>query len=147
MNTETGEYILALITTLKLTEKEIRALEDEAAKWKDRMELARAKGMKDLFSGAEKEAERINNKLSGLQAEGEDLKNQIDAERRQIPALAACQRSIDTDLLEQELLAALGKTREEAETDRTFRELERNSAADTALEALKAKLKETDVEK
>ena len=141
MKTETKELILALITTLKLTGNEINSLENEAAKWKNRMELARSKGMEDLFSEAEKEAERINKKLSALLAEKEDLKNQIEGMRRQIPSLAADGRSIDTDLLEQELLMLLGKTGEESKTDIAFREMEKSSAADAALEALKVKIK------
>ena len=141
MIAETKEYILALITTLKLTEKEIHSLEDEEAKWKNRADLARSKGMEDLFSEAEKETGRIREKLFSLREEEKDLRFQIDQARRQIPILAASERSIDPDLLEQELLAALGKTKEEAETDRAFRELEKNSAAESALEALKAKMK------
>jgi len=139
---EAKEYILGFITTLKLTRKEIKSLEEEAAKWKSRIELARSKGMEDLSSEAGKEAERINQKLISLREEESLLGKQIETMRRQIPALAARERSIDPLLLEQELLMALGKTEEEARTDRAFRELEKNSAADTALEALKAKLKE-----
>jgi len=137
---EAKEYIHAFITTLKLTEKEINTLEDEAAKWKGRMELARSKGMEDLAAEAEKEAERINVKLSGLREEELSLKERIDAMRRQLPGLAARERSIDPDLLEQELLMALGKTEEETKTERSFRELEKNNAAESALEALKMKM-------
>jgi phage shock protein A len=36
------EYILGLIATVKLTEKEIHSLEEEAAKWRGRVELARS---------------------------------------------------------------------------------------------------------
>ena len=139
---EAKEYIHAFIATLKLTEKQIYTLEDEAAKWKGRIELARSKGMEELVAEAEREAEKINAKLSGLREEELSLKERIDVMRRQLPGLAARERSIDPDLLEQELLMALGKTEEETKTDRAFRELEKNSAADTALEALKAKLKE-----
>jgi len=137
---EAKEYIHAFITTLKLTEKEISTLEDEAVKWKGRIELARSKGMEDLVAEAEKEAEKINAKLSGLKEEELSLKERIDAMRRQLPGLAARERSIDPDLLEQELLMALGKTEEEAKTDKAFRELEKNSAAESALEALKNKM-------
>ena len=134
------EEILALIATLKLTEKEILALEEDAAKWKDRAELARSRGREELLAEAEKEAERISAKLAELRGEGLSLKNQIDTMRRQLPGLAARVRSIDPDLLEQELLAALGLTGEEAETERAFRKLEKEDSANAALEALKAKL-------
>ena len=137
---EAKEYILAFIATLKLTEKQIYTLEDEAAKWKGRIELARSKGMEELVAEAEREAEKINAKLSGLREEELSLKERIDVMRRQLPGLAARERSIDPDLLEQELLMALGKTEEETKTDRAFRELEKNSAAESALEALKMKM-------
>ena len=135
------EYILGFITTLQLTKKEIITLENEAAKWKNRAELARSKGMGDLLSEAEKEASRIDQKLAALREEERELGNQIDDMRRQIPALAAGERSIDPLLLEQELLMALGKTEEEVKSEKSFRELEKNSAAESALDTLKAKMK------
>ena len=141
---EAKEYILALITTCKLTEKEIRSLEEEEAKWQGRMELARTRGAEELFVEAEKEAEKANVKLSGLREELQSHKSQIETIRKQLPAIVARERSIDADLLEQELLMALGKTEEEAGTDRAFRKLERDNTAEAALEALKNKLKQTE---
>jgi len=135
------EYIFSLITTLKLTEKEIHSLEENAAKWKSRVELARSSGKNDLAFEAEKEAERVDKKIAGLCEEKKSLKNQIEEIRRQLPGLAARERSIDADLLEQELLIALGQTEEEAETERAFKKLEKESNADSALQALKEKLK------
>jgi len=61
--------------------------------------------------------------------------------RRQLPGLAARERSIDPDLLEQELLMALGQTGEEAGTERAFQKLEKEKSADEALDALKARMK------
>ena len=136
------DYILGFITTLKLTEKEIQSLENEAAKWKGRIELARSRGADDLCAEAEKEAGRINVKLAGLREEERELKERIAAMRRQLPGLAARARSVDADLLEQELLMALGTTEEQAETERAFRKLENENAAAAAMEALKAKMKE-----
>ena len=135
------EYIHAFITTLKLTEKEIFTLGEEAAKWKNRAELARSKGMTELVAEAEREADKVNTKLLGLREEEKALNERIAAMRRQLPGLAARERSIDPDLLEQELLMALGKTGEETGTEKAFRELEKNSAAESALEALKTKMR------
>ena len=135
---EAKEHILSFIATLKLTEKAICSLEEEAAKWKGRTELARSKGMDDLSSEAEKESERINKKLAALREEENDLLCQTGRMKQQIPALAAGERSIDPDLLEQELLMLLGYTAEEAGTERAFRKLENSDTADGALEALKA---------
>ena len=139
--TEAKEYILNYITTLKLTQKEISALEDEAVKWKNRIELARSKGMEDILTEAEREAEKVNSKLAGLREEEFSLKDGIDAMRRQLPGLAARERSVDPDLLEQELLMALGQTGEDAATEKAFKKLEKENAADSALEALKTKMK------
>jgi len=141
METEIKDLILALITTLKLTENEIKSLEDELTKWRNRADLARSKGMDELCLEAEKEIRKIDERLHTLKEEKKELRNEIEETRRQIPVLAAGKRSVDVDLLEQELLMVLGKTREEAETERAFRDLEKDSAADSALEALKAKMK------
>jgi phage shock protein A len=134
------DYILAFITTVKLTEKNIRSLEEEAAKWKSRTELARSRGMDDLSSEAEKEEDRINKQLTALRAEEKILKERIAAMQRQLPGLAARERSVDADLLEQELLMALGQTEEEAKTERAFRRMEKEGAANDALDALKVKM-------
>ena len=139
---EVKDYILNVATTLKLTEKEIRTLEDEAEKWKGRMELARSRGMNDLVGEAERESDLINAKLAALREEERSLKNSIADMRRQLPGLAARERSIDPDLLEQELLMAAGLTEEDAKTERAFKKLEKEASADSALDALKAKMKE-----
>lgn len=101
------EYILGLVTTLKLTEKEIHSREAEAAKWKNRAELARSRGLDDLVNEAEKEVESVNIKLASLREEEHSLTAEIAAIRRQLPGLAARERSIDADVLEQELLMLL----------------------------------------
>jgi phage shock protein A len=135
------EYIFGMIATLKLTEKEIHSLEEEAAKWKGRVELARSGGKDALASEAEKEAQRADEKLAGLREEEVSLMDQIEAVRRKLPGLAARERSVDPDLLEQELISAIGKTGEETETEKAFEKLEKESYADSALQALKEKMK------
>ena len=134
------EYIHGYLATLKLTERAIRSLEEELAKWNNRMELARARGMVELVAEAEKEAEKIKTKLAALREEERTYKKRIEALRLQLPGLAARERSIDADLLEQELLMALGRSEENAETERAFRKLEKEGAADSALQALKEKM-------
>ena len=137
---EAKEYILALAVTLKLTEKKISTLEADAVKWNGRADLARSKGMNDLLEGAEKEAQKIKAETSQLLEEAKEYKNNIENMRRQLPALAARERNIDPDLLEQELAMILGRTSEEAKTEKAFNELEKNSEADARLAELKAKL-------
>jgi phage shock protein A len=135
------EYIFLHINTLKLTEKKRESLKAECEKWNARVALARSKGAEDLALEAEKEAVRLQAQLDALDTEINELKSQIESMRKQVPGLAARERSIDPDLLEQELLISLGRIpgddNAEPKTEAAFNELN----ADAALEALKAKMK------
>ena len=134
------EYIFHHLTTLHLTEKARDEATVAAEKWRDRVNLAHEKGDMDLAHEAEREAARHEARRDALAAESDALTGQIEQMRRQIPGLAARERSIDPDLLEQELRIALGEPpgdgAMEAETSRRFEEM----SADAALEALKAKM-------
>lgn len=135
------EYIFHFIATLKLTEKNRAGLETEREKWRKREELARSRGAEDLAVEARRETERIQGELDSLSAEEAGLKTQIETMRRQIPALAARERSIDPDILEQELNIALGRDLADGDPagpalDRRFESV----SADAALESLKAKM-------
>jgi phage shock protein A len=137
------EYVLNFITTLKLTEQKIRELDEDLSRWNSRIGLARSQGKDDLAAEAEKEAGQIRERQAQLAGEAAKLKIQIEAMRKQIPALAARERSVDPDLLEQELLMAAGYLpgdEAKAETERRFRDIEKNGAADAALEELKEKM-------
>ncbi|WP_232616713.1 chromosome partitioning protein [Treponema primitia] len=134
------EYIFHYITTLKLTEKKHEELSREHEKWLSRLSLAQSRGVEDLILAAQIEADKAQEELSAIETEITDLKTQIRRMRDQLPGLAARERSIDPDLLEQEMLIALGETPGEemkADTERQFQAVE----ADAALEALKAKMK------
>jgi phage shock protein A len=136
-------YILNFITTLKLTEKKIRELDEDLARWNSRIALAHSQGKDDLAAEAEQTTGQIKGRQAQMAEEAAELKSQIEKMRKQIPALAARERSIDPDLLEQELLMAAGRLPddgEKAQTERQFREIEKNSAADAALEELKKKM-------
>jgi phage shock protein A len=137
------EYIAHFITTLKLTDKKREEIEAEIAKWRNRVELARSKGVSDLASEAEKQVEVLEAQKRELLAESAELKRQIDVMRRQLPGLAARERSIDPDLLEQELLMAAGRMpgdEEKAASERKFAEMEKQNAVDSALAELKARM-------
>jgi phage shock protein A len=137
------EYIAHFITTLKLTDKKREELETEIAKWRNRVELARSKDIPDLAAEAEKQAEVLEAQRQELLAESAELKRQVEVMRRQLPGLAARERSIDPDLLEQELLMAAGHMpgdEEKAASERKFAEMEKQSAVDSALAELKAKM-------
>jgi phage shock protein A len=137
------EYIGHFVITVKLTEKKREELDAEIAKWRQRVELARSKNAFDLAAEAEKQAASLEQQKQGINAEIAEIKRQIESMRAQLPGLAARERSIDPDLLEQELLIALGYLpgdEEKARTERKFGDLEKESGADAALEALKAKM-------
>jgi hypothetical protein len=143
MNTASAkEYVIGHITSLKLTEKKYEDLSREYEKWSARVELARSRSNEELAQEAAAEAEKVRERRDALGVEIADLKTQIERMRKQLPGVAARERSIDPDLLEQELLIALGYTPgDETETDtarkRRFEELD----ADAALESLKAILR------
>ncbi|MDR3303132.1 MAG: chromosome partitioning protein [Treponema sp.] len=134
-------YLIAHVTTLKLTEKQCEESAAEESKWRGRVELARAKGIADLALEAEKQADVCGAKTQTLRGEIAELRAQIEAMRTQLPGLAARERSVDPDLLEQELLISRGYLpgdEAKADTDLRMRELERSAAVDAELEALKA---------
>ena len=141
-STGAKEYILGFLSTLKLTEKEIEKLKDEELKWIRRAELARDQGKTDLSIEAEREKEKITARIGELENEAGDLRIKIEKLREELRILPAMERSIDPDLLEQELLILAGRMpgEEEAERYRAFEKLENESAADSALEALKARM-------
>ena len=134
------EYIAHHIGTRKLMEKQYQSLGEAAAKWTSRIALARSKGADDLALEAEKEADRLQTRHKSLKAEIKELKAQIETMRNQVPGLAARERTIDPDRLEQELLTAMPGEAEKAEADRRLRDLEKDASAEAALAALKAKL-------
>ncbi|GHV94406.1 hypothetical protein AGMMS50293_07260 [Spirochaetia bacterium] len=137
------EYLFGFISTLKLTEKQAQDLDAELSKWTSRVALANSRGRLDLVQEAEQEVERIKSRQQQLIAEAGELKLQIEEMRRQLPLLAARERSIDPDLLEQELLMAAGYLpgeEDKARSDRLFSDIEKEASADAALLALKAKM-------
>jgi len=137
------EYIFGLVSTLKMTEKQLKNQDDELYKWKNRAELAKSRGMPELVQEAEQEIERINGKQMQLANEIRELKSEIDDMLRQLPHLAARERSIDPDLLEQELLIALGYNpgeEKKVKNEIFFNKIEKEAAAEDALVELKIKM-------
>jgi phage shock protein A len=135
-------YIAQYLATLKLTEKKLAECTAEEDKWRARVALAHSKGIEDLAQEAEKQAERVAEQKNSLSAEIAELKAQVETMRKQVPGLAARERSIDPDLLEQELLIATGYSPGDeklAATERHLKELEQNTTLDAELAALKAK--------
>jgi hypothetical protein len=138
-------YILDFISTLKLTEKKREELAEDLAKWNARLTLARSREKTDLAAEAERELERIRVRDETLAGEIKELQRQIETMRLQLPGLAARERSIDPDLLEQELLMAAGRMPGETDQLRVetqMRDLEKENAAEAALKVLKEKIGE-----
>jgi hypothetical protein len=136
------EYLFGLLSALKLAEKRAEELDAESGKWISRVELAKSRGRPDLAAEAEKEAGQIKAMRERLGAEIGELQFRIGETRRQMPLLAARERGVDPDLLEQELLMAAGYfpgDDEKARNDRMLRDMEKAAAADAALAELKAK--------
>lgn len=136
-------YIAQYIAALKLHEKDAEKAAEELALWESRVALAHSKGGPELAAQAEKETDSLRAKKASLGMEIETLKAQIETMRKQIPGLAARARSVDPDLLEQELLIASGYLpgdEEKVAADQNLKIIEKNASADSALEALKAKM-------
>ncbi|MDR2193432.1 MAG: PspA/IM30 family protein [Treponema sp.] len=137
------EYIARYVTTLKLQEKEGEKLAANLSLWEARVNLARSKGAEELVLHAEKEVADIRERKAALEAEIETLKSQIEKMKKQLPALEARVRSVDPDLLEQELLMAAGYLpgdEEKAAVNRNLKAMEKSASADAALAALKKKM-------
>jgi len=141
------QYLLGFITTYKLTIKKIDEIDAEIAKWNSRAELARSKGAEDLAAEAEKEVERLNVTKQNLLTEADEYKTQIAEIQSQFKTLGAYVRSVDPDLLNQELLMSAGYNPGEEDKLRTeakLRELEKETQAQSALDELKAKMGKKD---
>jgi len=141
------EYLLGFITTYKLTQKKIDEIDADIAKWNSRIEHARSKGAEDLAAEAEKEVERLNVTKQNLITEADEYKRQIAEIQSQFKTLGAYIRSVDPDLLNQELLISAGYNPGEEEklhTENKLRELEKESLAQSALDELKAKMGKKD---
>ncbi len=140
---EAKAYVAAHITSLSLTRKRIGDLDADVSKWEARVQLARAHGDPALERAAEAELDRIKTARANLAAEAQDLEESVQRMRRALPGTAARERTVDPDLLEQELLIAAGHLpgeEDEVAAERKLDELESAQSVDDALAALKAKM-------
>ncbi len=137
------EYLLGLLTQAKLNRKELAVLETDRATWRRRIELAAKAGDSALEMAARGELSAVEQKYDSLLAETEGFEAESTALRKKLPVIAASERSVDPDLLEQELLMAAGRepgSGDELATEQKFAKLEKDSAADAALARLKASM-------
>ncbi|MDR0558329.1 MAG: chromosome partitioning protein [Treponema sp.] len=134
------EYIARHITALKLQEKESESLAADLSLWESRATLARSKGAEELALQAGKEAAFIRSRKSALDTDIETLKIQIEKMKKQLPSLASRVRSVDPDLLEQELLIAAGHLpgdEKKAAIERNLKTVEKEASADASLAGVK----------
>jgi hypothetical protein len=132
-------YILQLIAALKLMEKDCQYCQEAYTLWLKRVELAHNRGAGELEGEARGEARRLKTRLETLEGEAQELRERIGRLRRRLAGPAAWKRSVDPDLLEQDLAMLLGTLPGEGasyKTARKFEELE----TDRALEALKDRM-------
>ncbi|MDR0403860.1 MAG: chromosome partitioning protein [Treponema sp.] len=145
------EYVFSLIIQIKLNEKTLAGYGAEAETWLKRAALARSSGGDGtpgpagtaLAEEAEARAAGLQNKAAALRAENAELRAEAEQALRSLPGLAARNRSVDPDLLLQELLVASGHNpgeEREPGLERKFAEIEKNASADAALAELKAKM-------
>ena len=139
------EYVFAHLTQIKLNEKESAGLEAKAARWQERAALAGARGENGLAGEAEARAAALRDKAAAIRGETEALRAVTERMLHSFPnraAPAAGKRSVDTDLLLQELLMAAGRdpgSEDDFALERRFAGLCNDAAAEEALAALKKK--------
>ena len=134
------EYLFGLTTSLKLTEKQHEEKLAEKERWQKRVDLAKSHGEDNLALEAANEVNRIEAKLVTLETEIQELKAEIEKLKNDLPHIKASERSVDPDLLQQELLIQAGRLPGDGASDNAFASLEKDAEAEAALAALKAKI-------
>ncbi|MDR1215667.1 MAG: chromosome partitioning protein [Treponema sp.] len=136
-------YIADVLTTLKLTEKQREELASALVMWESRVELARSSNKEALALAAQREVDTLRAKIAGLDAEIVSLKAEIDEAKRGLLTIASQKRSIDTDILQQELLIAAGRLpgdEDQVVKEQDLNDLANKASTDEALAQLKAKM-------
>ncbi|MDR1175728.1 MAG: hypothetical protein LBK83_09715 [Treponema sp.] len=77
-NENEKEYLLSLLTQLRLNGKELEKLEEEIRIWEGRIELAGKAGKGDLVLEAETETGKLKAKTEELKTETTNLKDEIE---------------------------------------------------------------------
>ena len=136
------EYILAFATDAKRYEKDIAQAEAELALWKSRIALAEQKAQGELAEAARSKAAQASEKLSVLIAEKASLDSKVEAMKGQLSSIRARERGINSDQLLAELQLMTGDLLEPnaAKTEKDIAALEKTSATESALVALKRKM-------
>ena len=131
---EAAEYVLAFITTLKSTERDLGRTAEDAALWSRRVSLAREKGDEALAGQAQAKLNEVEGKKASLETELADLGAKVAVLKEKLQRLRGrFQKSVDTDLLLAQLEMLTGKKDTLAESFKA-------EEAGARLEALKKKM-------
>ncbi len=129
------DYVLTLVTHLKQTEAALRTAEEEAELWEKRVALAQQAQQTELENQAAAQLAAVTARKSTLELEVQDFRLGIEKVKKQLQLLPLTQRSVNTDLLQENLAKLAGPL--DAVTP-TVKRIE----AEDALAALKKRLAE-----
>jgi hypothetical protein len=131
---EASEYVLAFITTLKKTEKDAQAAEDDIVLWTRRVALAQSRGDAALAGEAQKRLDEAVAKKTGLDAELLDLKAKVATLKEKLMRIRMTGgKLVDADLLLAQLQMVVGEKDQLADTMK-------KEEANLALDELKKKM-------
>ncbi len=102
------EYLYSLIVTKKKTQKAMERAKDELNRWENRLKLAKEKGERELTEAASVRVEENKMRVQSLTAELEQLKSDIEQLKSVIKNSIDFKRSVDVDLLLEELKLLTG---------------------------------------
>jgi phage shock protein A len=130
------QYVLAVITTLKQTQRKREGLEQELETWKRRQSLAHEKGEEELALRAGMRVDEIGSQVDSLREEEAQFQSEIRALKQQLRHMEhTTQLTVDPDALLAQLEMVAGEVDETAEK---FKQEETN----LALERLKRKIRD-----
>jgi phage shock protein A len=107
---EAQEYVLAFVTTLKQTEKDLARAEEEVATWTKRVALAESRGESSLAAQAKVRLAEEQGRKALREAELAELGMKVSILKEKLARLRMMPiRSIDPDLLLAQLEMVTGK--------------------------------------
>ena len=127
------DYVLSLTAHLKQTEAALKSADDEVALWDKRVSLAHQAGQPELEAEATVQHEQAKARKTALELEVQDFRLGLDKVKKQLQLLPLTQRSVNTDLLQENLTKLAGPL---DSVTPTAKQME----AEDALAALKRKL-------
>ena len=107
---EAGEYVLAFITTLKQTERDLARAAEEVATWTKRVALAESRGDAPLAAQAKARLAEEERKRALREAELAELRMKVSILKEKLVKLRMMPaRTVDPDLLLAQLEMLTGK--------------------------------------